>query len=205
MKFRSSLLALCTSFVAMTAAHADGDAAHGKILGYTCHGCHGIPDYKNAYPTYSVPEVGGQNAKYIVAALQGYASGDRVHSTMHAHAASLTDAQRADIAAFFANSPVRQAGPPVGSPPPAATVCVSCHGTDGIGITEDYPILAGQHEDYLEHALRDYKSGKRKNAVMAGIIAGVKEEDIPALARFFAQQKPALCTTDRIRDKGKCQ
>jgi cytochrome c553 len=65
--------------------------------------------------------------------------------------------------------------------------------------------LAGQHRDYLEHALKDYKSGKRKNGVMAGIIAGVKEDDIPALARFFANQKPSLCTTDKVREQGKCQ
>jgi cytochrome c553 len=205
MKFRLSLLALCLSVAATNVALADGDAARGKVLAYTCHGCHGIENYKNAYPTYSVPKLGGQNAKYMFDALKGYASGDRVHSTMTAHAASMTDAQRADIVAFFANAPVRSSGPAVGAAPVAAAVCVSCHGTDGISIMADYPILAGQHQDYLERALRDYKAGKRKNAVMAGIIAGVKEEDIPALASFFAHQKPALCTTDKIRDKGKCQ
>ena len=204
MKFRLSLLALCLSVAAVT-AHAEGDAARGKILGYTCHGCHGIENYKNVYPTYSVPKLGGQTAKYIEDALKGYASGDRVHSTMTAHAASLTEAQRADIAAFFAASPMRAAGPPVGTAPAAAAVCVTCHGNDGLGISPDYPILAGQHQDYLEQSLREYKSGKRKNAVMAGIISGVKAEDIPALAKYFAQQKPALCATDKIREKGKCQ
>jgi cytochrome c553 len=204
MKFRLSLLALCLSVAAVT-AHAEGDAARGKVLGYTCHGCHGIENYKNVYPTYSVPKLGGQSAKYIEDALKGYASGDRVHSTMTAHAASLTEAQRADIAAFFAASPMREAGPPVGTAPAAAAVCVTCHGNDGLGISPDYPILAGQHQDYLEQSLREYKSGKRKNAVMAGIISGVKDEDIPALAKYFAQQKPALCVTDKIREKGKCQ
>jgi cytochrome c553 len=207
MKFCSTVLALCMALVAT--AHAEGnaqaDANHGKVLAYTCHGCHGIESYKNAYPMYSVPRVGSQNANYILAALKGYASGERVHPTMTAHASSLTEAQRADIAAFFANTPVRQSGAPVGTPPTAAAVCTACHGTDGISIMNDYPILAGQHEDYLEHALRDYKSGKRKNGVMAGIIASVNEKDIPALAQFFASQKPALCSTDQIRDKGKCQ
>jgi cytochrome c553 len=204
MKFRLSLLAACLGLAALT-AHAEGDAARGKVLGYTCHGCHGIANYKNVYPTYSVPKLGGQTAKYIADALKGYATGDRVHSTMTAHAASLTDQQRADIAAFFAASPMRQAGPPVGTAPAAAAVCVTCHGNDGLGISPDYPILAGQHQDYLEQSLRDYKAGKRKNAVMAGIISGVKEEDIPALAKYFAQQKPALCVTDKIREKGKCE
>jgi cytochrome c553 len=204
MKFCSTVLLFCMGLVA-TVANAESNATHGKVLAYTCHGCHGIENYKNVYPTYSVPKVGSQNANYILAALKGYASGERVHSTMTAHAASLTDEQRADIAAFFSNQPVRQSGPPVGTPPAAAAVCVTCHGPDGIGITPDYPNLAGQHADYLERALHDYKAGKRKNAIMAGIIATVKEEDIPALAHFFASQKPALCTTDLIRDKGKCQ
>lgn len=206
MKFRLSLLAVSLSLAAtaVSAQAVEGDAARGKVVGYTCHGCHGIDNYKNVYPTYSVPKLGGQNAKYMIDALKGYANGDRVHSTMTAHAASLTDAQRADIAAFFAASPVRAAGQPVGTAPAAAALCVSCHGTDGIGISPDYPILAGQHRDYLETTLRDYKSGKRKNAIMAGIISSVKDEDIPALAKYFAQQKPALCGTDKIRDKGKC-
>lgn len=209
MKCRLSLLALGLSVALVATAYADnmsaGSAERGKVLGYTCHGCHGIDNYKNVYPTYSVPKVGGQNAAYMVSALQGYASGDRAHSTMHAHAASLSNQDRADIAAFFAANPVRAAGQPVGTAPPAAATCVACHGTDGISITADYPNLAGQHRDYLERALLDYKAGKRKNAVMAGIVAAVKEEDIPALAKFFASQKPALCATDKIRDKGKCQ
>jgi cytochrome c553 len=209
MKFRSSLLALGVSFsLIATIAVADdkaGSAERGKVLGYTCHGCHGIENYMNAYPSYSVPKVGGQNAAYMLNALRGYASGERSHPTMHAHAASLSDQDRADIAAFFAATPVRPAGQPTGTAPAAAATCVACHGADGVSISTDYPILAGQHHDYLEQALRDYKSGKRKNPVMAGIITGVKAEDIPALAKFFANQKPALCATDLIREKGKCQ
>jgi cytochrome c553 len=208
MKFRSSLfvLGLSISLIAAAAfAEEIGSAERGKVLGYTCHGCHGIENYKNVYPTYSVPKVGGQNAAYMINALKGYASGERVHPTMHAHAASMSDQDRADIAAFFAASPVRTVGQPIGTAPAAAVTCVACHGADGLSISADYPNLAGQHRDYIEQALKDYKSGKRKNAVMAGIIAGVKEEDIPALARFFSSQKTALCATDKIREKGKCQ
>src|SRR5689334_2889517 len=81
------------------------------------------------------------------------ASGDRVHSTMHAHAASNSEQDRADIAAFFqgANKPNTQV---VGTPPASVQVCTACHGTNGFGITPDYPTLAGQQEDYLEQALR---------------------------------------------------
>jgi cytochrome c553 len=209
MKCRLSLFALALSSLIATAAFADntanGSVERGKVLGYTCHGCHGIENYKNVYPTYSVPKVGGQNADYMVDALKGYASGDRAHPTMHAHAASLSDQDRADIAAFFAASPVRPAGAPVGTAPAAAATCIACHGADGIAIAPANPNLAGQHRDYIEQALKDYKAGKRKNAVMGGMVASLKDEDIPAIAKFFASQKPALCATDKIRDKGKCQ
>jgi cytochrome c553 len=45
---------------------AKGDAQKGKALAYTCTGCHGIPEYKNAYPSYHVPKIAGQNEAYIV-------------------------------------------------------------------------------------------------------------------------------------------
>ena len=65
-----------------TPAFAKGDPAKGKQLAYTCTGCHGIVEYKNAYPSYRVPKIGGQNEAYIVAALTGYKKGERNHPTM---------------------------------------------------------------------------------------------------------------------------
>ncbi|MFU8820752.1 MAG: c-type cytochrome [Gammaproteobacteria bacterium] len=67
----------------------------------TCLGCHAIPGYKNAYPTYHVPKLGGQHAQYIGDALRAYASGDRPHSTMHANAATLTAEEIEAIAKWF--------------------------------------------------------------------------------------------------------
>ena len=82
---------------------AAGDAAAGKIKGYTCTGCHGIPGYKNIYPTYHVPRLGGQSAIYIETALKAYRSGERMHKTMNLHAQSLSDEDIADIAAWLAS------------------------------------------------------------------------------------------------------
>ena len=82
---------------------AKGDAAKGKQLFYTCTGCHGIADYKNAYPTYRVPKVGGQNEGYLVAALTGYKKGERSHPTMQAQAESFSDREIADIAAYLSS------------------------------------------------------------------------------------------------------
>lgn len=67
----------------------------------TCLGCHAIPGYKNAYPTYHVPKLGGQHAQYIVDALRAYANGERPHSTMHANAVTLTEEEIQAIARWF--------------------------------------------------------------------------------------------------------
>ena len=84
-------------------AFAKGDAARGKQLAYTCTGCHGIVEYKNAYPSYRVPKIGGQNEAYIVAALTGYKKGERNHPTMKAQASSFSDKDIADIAAYLSS------------------------------------------------------------------------------------------------------
>ena len=84
-------------------AYAAGDVEQGKVKAYTCTGCHGIPGYKNVYPTYHVPKIGGQNYQYLVAALQAYRDGNRDHKTMDLQAESLSDRDIEDIAAYFAS------------------------------------------------------------------------------------------------------
>jgi cytochrome c553 len=71
-------------------------------------------------------------------------------------------------------------------------VCAACHGQDGNSQTPDYPKLAGQHPDYLAKALRDYKSGLRKNPIMAGFAAGLSRQDIDNVAAYFAAQPRVL-------------
>lgn len=75
-----------------------------------CAGCHSIEGYKTAFPVvYSVPRIDGQHAAYIVNALRGYKSGDRRHPSMRAIAASLSDQDMADLAAFYASDPAKSA------------------------------------------------------------------------------------------------
>ena len=96
-------LLLISLLIAFTSnVTAEGDAKKGKLTSYTCTGCHGIKFYKNAYPNYHVPRLGGQNEAYIVSALKAYRSGERSHPTMQAQAGSLSDQDIADIAAYFA-------------------------------------------------------------------------------------------------------
>lgn len=83
-------------------AQSPGDPVAGERLAGTCAGCHSIAGYRNAYPAYSVPKLGGQHAAYIVAALQAYKTRQRGHPTMQAIAASLSDKDMADLGAYFA-------------------------------------------------------------------------------------------------------
>jgi cytochrome c553 len=68
-------------------------------------------------------------------------------------------------------------------------VCEACHGPDGNSPTGDFPKLAGQNEDYLVATLAQYKSGKRKNPIMAGMAAPLSKQDMADLAAYFASQQ----------------
>ena len=71
--------------------------------------------------------------------------------------------------------------------------CKACHGADGNTPTgPDFPRLAGQHEDYLLKALKDYKSGARKNPIMSGQVGGLSAQDMADLAAYFAGQSGTL-------------
>ena len=93
---------------------------------------------------------------------------------------ALPPAQAADIAAGQAK---------------AKEVCAACHGADGNSQVPDYPKLAGQYRDYLEKALRDYKSGARKNPIMGGFAAALTKEDIANLALWFSTRPAAVRAT----------
>src|SRR5271163_3681149 len=135
-------------------AHAAGDPAAGEKKFYTRYGCHGIVNYKNAYPDYSVPKLRHQHASYIIAALQEYRSGERPHATMHAQAASLSDQDIEDIAAYLQGPEPTKPSPANGTPPKQVAACVACHGETGLGVeaplTPKPAVIAGQHVDYLE-------------------------------------------------------
>lgn len=67
--------------------------------------------------------------------------------------------------------------------------CAACHGEDGRGIAPNFPVLAGQYADYLVHALKQYRSGERDNALMTPMAAGLSDDDIADLAAYYAAMK----------------
>jgi cytochrome c553 len=92
------------------ASQVKGDSEAGRNKTSMCVGCHNIPGYRTAFPSvYSVPKLDGQHAVYIVKALQAYKSGERAHPSMRAIAASLSDQDMADLAAFYSSGPAKSA------------------------------------------------------------------------------------------------
>lgn len=181
---------------ALAPLSVEGDVARGEMLTYNCLGCHGVPGARNAYPSYRVPKLGGQNADYIEIALQGYRRGTRDHPTMDAQGALLSDQDIADIAAFFASldgtpssgksdASVAQ----IAAGKQKATACAQCHGEAGVAEAPQWPNLAGQHESYLEHALRAYKNGGRQDPIMAPMVSTLDDEAIVQVAAYFAAQR----------------
>ena len=183
----AAMALLALAFLAQP-AFAGGNAAAGKDLGYSCLGCHGIEGYRNAYPSYRVPKLGGQKAGYLEIALKGYRAGTRQHPTMEGQAASLTDQEIADVAAYLASigSETVAAGGTEGVSFDKATACAACHGGNGISVNAAWPTLAGQHEDYIAHALQQYRDGTRSDPVMAAQAQLVAEQDVARLAKYFS-------------------
>jgi cytochrome c553 len=186
-----TLLAAALLFTtsATTTSFAEGDPADGADIAYSCLGCHGIEGYRNAYPSYRVPKLGGQKAAYLVIALKGYRDGTRVHPTMDAQASSLTDQQIEDVAAYLASLGGESVAAG-GSTAPSfdlASTCTACHGQNGISMSPMWPTLAGQHEDYLVHSLNQYRDGTRTDAVMAPMAATLSDEDVKILAEYYSR------------------
>lgn len=107
----AATLAAIITVPALAQTPPAGDAARGREKVQMCQGCHGIEGWRTAFPeVYNVPRIGGQHPEYLVRALQAYRSGERSHPTMKAIAASLTDGDIADIAAYYGQPATRTAG-----------------------------------------------------------------------------------------------
>ena len=102
MKKFLTMVVLGAAAMAAQAQEVKGNVGAAKDKVAMCIGCHGIPGYRASFPeTYEVPMLGGQSAKYIENALKGYQKGERKHPTMRGIAASLTDQDIADLAAYY--------------------------------------------------------------------------------------------------------
>ena len=208
------LLALALLTLGSSSLAQAQNAQAGEKKAAMCIGCHGIPDYKASFPEiYRVPMIAGQSDKYIVSALTQYKKGDRKHPTMRAIAASLSDQDMADLAAFYSTEAKAEAVPaaPTGAAPADVAAlltkgtCASCHGANfSAPIDPSYPKLAGQHPDYLFAALKAYQTDKnpqvgRNNAIMMGMARPFTLAEAKQLAAYFASLPGELKTVPQSR------
>jgi cytochrome c553 len=196
-----SLLVAAATALSAHAQDVKGDAKAGEKKNAMCIGCHGIPGYQASFPeVYRVPAISGQNAKYITAALNAYKKGERKHPSMRGIAASLTDQDIADLAAYYEEHGKGSAAAAKAAPAPSEQVaqllnkggCVACHGADfNKPIDPSYPKVAGQPADYLFVALKSYKTeGQatwgRSNGVMGGVAKQFSNAELKALAQYIS-------------------
>ncbi len=199
----TGLVVACATGVVATPALAQATAPAAvktsvETKAAMCIGCHGIPGYQATFPEiHRVPMISGQNAKYIVAALNAYKNGDRKHPTMRGIAAGLTDQDMAELGDWYekqgkpavAEKPAREPSPQVAALLQKAA-CVSCHGANfSKPVDPAYPKIAGQHADYLFVTLKAYKNEPnnvvgRSNGVMGGIAKQFTNAELKALAQY---------------------
>lgn len=213
---KTSALLLLLALAGAAPAAVAQDAKAGREKAAMCIGCHGIPGYQASFPeVYRVPMIAGQNARYIVSALNAYKKGDRKHPSMRGLAGSLSDQDMADLAAFYEQqgaSSVKPVAATTPAQPPAAVAellakgaCASCHGADyAKPIDPAYPKIAGQHGDYLYAALKAYKTeGQsrhgRANAIMGGQVKPFTLAELKQMAAYIGSLPGDLKTVPESR------
>lgn len=195
-----------------------GDAAHGKAITkgapaiapeHACSSCHG--DTGEGKAEGGIPRLAGQSQPYLLRALDEYAEGVRESDVMRPIAKALKQGQRDDVTAYYASLKESEwTKPPdaaadtlrrgealaaIGSAELGVQGCMNCHGPQGRGLPPSVPYLAGQSADYLADRLKAWRTGKKGDSadpanIMAQIASHLGEEDIMAVAAYFAQLPP---------------
>lgn len=176
-----------------------GDPVAGKEKSQLCQGCHGETGVSIEG---MAPKLAGQYGKYIAKQLRNFQSGTRVHQIMSDIAATVTDEDLADISAYFAsqekmkgNGSNNKLGENLflhGDMSRMMVACVNCHGVNGKGKSPDnpvFPVIGGQHKDYLRGQLINFRDGDRGNSpggVMNIITQKLTDDELNALAEYVS-------------------
>ncbi len=189
-------------------APVQGDVAAGETKAAVCIACHG-PNGNSIMPTF--PRLAGQRIDYMYWRLVDYKRGTRPDSPMTPMVANLSDTDLRDLAAYFsaqmpatATTPVapptthgailfREGNPTRGVPP-----CQGCHGADARGLNDarflTWPVLRGQHADYIITRLMEYREGKyattSDNLIMQSVAHGLDDDDMRAIGAWLASLPP---------------
>ncbi len=193
----AALFAAGSAFAAEAPAAFKADPAKGATLSAACQGCH-VADGSRGVPAN--PILQGQHPEYIVKQLTEFKAGKRKNAIMNGMAAPLSEEDMKHIAAFYAS---KQAKPGAsqnkdtlalgeqiwrgGIASKQVPACAGCHSPNGAGIPSQYPRLAGQHAEYTETQLNNFRSGARaNNAPMMTIAGKLNDKEIKAVADYIA-------------------
>jgi cytochrome c553 len=192
---------------AVGAAHAwaaplTGDPVKGQAASAVCAACHGT-DGNSAVPVN--PSLAGQHPEYVFKQLKNFKSGERKNAIMNGIAATLSEEQMHDLAAYFASQKPKlgatadvklaTAGQRLykgGNAKSGVAACAGCHSPSGAGIPAQYPRLKGQHAPYTVAQLQAFRAGERANdpnAMMRGVAARLTDAEMAAVAEYIASLK----------------
>lgn len=195
-KHFSAMILIVLMVTSHTSIAADPDS--GKQKAQLCAACHG-PDGNSTNPAW--PSLAGQNPEYLIKQLRDFKSGARKNAQMTPMAAPLSDADMADIAAWFhsnqtkigvASPDLLEAGQKLyrhGNAETGVPACMACHGPDGAGNpAAAYPALSGQHAEYTSTQLKAFRSEERSNdpnKIMRIVAGKMTDAEIKAVADFI--------------------
>jgi len=192
----AALLVAGTALAASPAAAPAPDLAKGQVTAAVCSACH-MADGSRGSPAN--PILAGQHPEYLVKQLQEYKAGKRKNAIMAGFAATLSEDDMRNVAAFYAS---KQAKPGTATDKELAAVgekiyrggiadrnipaCAGCHSPTGAGIPSQYPRVGGQHADYTEAQLLAFRSGARGNSIqMMQIAAKMNDREIKAVSDYI--------------------
>ena len=196
------IIAFSVAFPVATMA-AEGDPAAGKARAeaagcFACHGVDGLATADGLAADKNVPDLAHQPDLYLEFQLVFFRKGVRKNEVMNAMAEQLSDDDLRNISAYFASLPAPNAPPPPDAAPKDTELgskiaqgihCTNCHGDHFEGV-DNIARLAGQREDYVYEALRDFKSGARTStgaAGMAEVVYPLGDEEMKALAHYVSR------------------
>jgi cytochrome c553 len=178
-----------------------GDPVAGKEKSQLCQGCHGE---EGISMEGLIPKLAGQYGKYIAKELRNYQAGTRSHQIMNAMAATISDEDLADIAAYFASRPKMKGSGSnselgkklfmQGDISRTMVACINCHGVNGKGLTPNtsmFPVIGGQQKDYIRRQLVNFRKGDRTNSpngIMNKITQKLTDDELEALAEYVSGQ-----------------
>ncbi len=193
------LVLLCASIIAAAnEAPKTGDAEAGKNKSAVCAGCHGAQG-NSAVPSF--PNLAMQPTGYIAKQLADFKSGKRIDATMKGMVTNLSPQDMLDLDSFYAaqNPTVNEISTielvlakegetiyRAGIEEFSVTACIACHGPDGKGLSPNFPRLSGQHSQYLEKQLIDFKAGTREDSMMNSLAFPLSLSQIHSLSVYLS-------------------